>query len=273
MHKKTNDISQDTLSPEEQDRYARNMNLEGIGPEGQKRLLSSSVLVVGAGGLGSSALYYLAAAGVGTIGIVDFDVVSFSNLNRQILYKTADIDSPKLDCAAKQLSLLNPHINIQTHSIKVDKASLGPLIKAYDIVLDCVDNFPTKFAINDACVEGHKPFVHAGITQYQGQIFTRLPNTPDEPGTSAADPAPNGCLRCLFPEPPADNLMPINKVQGVLGAAAGTMGTLEAIEAIKFLTQNGELLTNRVLSFDAKQGSFRELKHKQNKTCPVCIGH
>lgn len=238
------------------ERYSRHFILEEIGGEGQAKLLESSVLVIGTGGLGSPAAYYLAASGVGRIGLVDFDKVELSNLQRQILHSTERVGEPKVTSAATALRALNPDVQVETHNVFADHTNILQLIEGYDFVVDAVDSFGAKFLINDACVLAGKPFVHAGALQFQGQLFVHTDDT--------------ACLRCIFPKPPADDAVPTCASAGILSAQVGLMGVLQAIETLKFLLGVGDLLVNRGLSFDAKRAGFKEFKFKKNSHCPIC---
>ena len=245
------------LSDEEIVRYSRQLILSEVGGKGQVRLRDARVLLVGAGGLGSPAALYLAAAGVGTVGMLDADAVDASNLQRQILHRTADIGRPKTASAAESLKALNPLIQIVAHQERLTAANAAALIDRYDVVVEGSDNFPTKFLVNDACVLAGKPFVIAGILQFIGQILTVLP------GKSA-------CYRCLFPEPPAPGAVPSCQEAGVLGAVAGTIGTLQATEVIKYLLGVGDTLAGRLLIYDALAMEFREVTVERDAHCPVC---
>ena len=249
------------LTAIQQERYARQLMLPEIGPEGQKKLLCARVLLIGAGGLGSPAALYLAAAGVGTIGLADADTVSLSNLQRQILHATPDLGRSKVESAKESLEALNPDVTVITQAQYVTEENICELIAGYDMVLDCTDNFPSKFLINDACVRARKPFAHAGIDSLQGQLITCVP------GKSA-------CFRCVFPHPPQMDIPPSAQQRPVpvLGAVAGVVGTLQAIEAIKYLTGTGELLTGRFLCFDAKAMEFYQVKLKRRDGCMCTTG-
>ena len=227
------------MTEQEQNRYARQLLLPEIDEAGQLKLKAGRVLLIGAGGLGSPAAMYLAAAGVGTIGLCDFDVVELSNLNRQVLHSTSRLGTPKIASAKAMLADLNPEVTINTHKGLVTEENIYGLIANYDFVLDCTDNFAAKFMINDACTAAEKPFCHAGIMGFCGQLMTWLP------GLGLP------CFRCVFREPPKG---PQNKA--VLGVAAGVTGTLEAMEAIKFLAGAGKLLTGTLLSCDTLAGEF-----------------
>lgn len=245
------------LTDEQMDRYSRHLILKEVGPEGQIKLLQSRVLVVGTGGLGSPVSLYLAAAGVGTIGLVDADAVDISNLQRQIIHTTADIDRPKVESAAAKLKAINPEIKIEPWLLYLDASNSLDIIRQYDFVIDGTDNFATKFLINDACVLAGVPYSHGGILRFDGQTMTVLP------GKSA-------CYRCCFHEPPPAKSVPSCSQAGILGAVAGMLGTIQAAEALKFITGAGSLLTDSLLSFDAKTMNFRRVKLRKRPDCPVC---
>lgn len=237
-------------------RYSRNIILKEVGGKGQEKLLTSKVLIVGAGGLGSPILLYLAAAGVGTLGIVDSDVVDLSNLQRQIAHFTSDVDKPKVTSAAEKISNLNPDVKVIPYKIRLDSSNIEEIIQGYDFIIDGTDNFPTKFLINDACVMHRKPFSHAGILRFEGQTFTYTPGTM--------------CYRCIFKEPPPKGVIPTCSEAGILGAVAGVIGSIQALEALKFLLGIGNLLTNRLLTYNALSGKLREITLRTNKNCPIC---
>lgn len=238
-------------------RYSRQLILDQIGGKGQMQLLQSSVLVIGAGGLGSPAALYLAAAGVGTIGIVDSDNVELSNLQRQIIHQTTDIGTAKVDSAKARINALNPETRVLTHRLFLDSQNIQELIRGYDFVIDGTDNFQTKFLINDACCLESKPFCHAGILRFEGQLMTVLA------GRSA-------CYRCVFHQPPPPGLVPSCSQAGILGVVAGVIGTLQATEAIKYLVGIGQLLTDTILIYDALTASFRKVAVHRRPDCPVC---
>ena len=249
------------FSPDELERYSRHIILKEVGVKGQKKLCAAKVLIIGAGGLGAPAALYLGAAGVGTIGIVDADEAELSNLQRQVIHGTSDIGKPKVESAAETLHDINPGVNVVTYREFVDSSNIADLIKDYDFVIDGVDNFPTKFLINDACVMGHKPFVHAGIIRFKGQLMTYVPGE-------------GPCYRCVFHDMPPKDAVPTCKQAGVIGAIAGVIGCLEALEAIKYICGIGELLTGKLLTFDALKGDFRTIKlPPRDSNCPVCGDH
>lgn len=247
------------FTEEELQRYSRHILLQDVGVEGQEKIRSGKVLVVGAGGLGSPVALYLAAAGVGTIGIVDGDVVDLSNLQRQIIHFTPDVGRPKVESAKEKIEQLNPNVKVITHKEFLMADNALDIVKDYDFVVDGTDNFPVKFLINDACVMAGKPFSHGGILRFEGQTFTHLPGT--------------ACYRCLFPAPPPANAVPTCSQTGVLGAIAGMLGTIQAAEVLKYLTGVGELLTDRLLSFNARTMNFRTIKTKRHDGCPLCGSH
>jgi molybdopterin/thiamine biosynthesis adenylyltransferase len=240
-------------------RYSRHILLQDVGVEGQEKINNGKVLIVGAGGLGSPVALYLAAAGVGTIGLIDGDVVDLSNLQRQIIHFTADVNKPKVLSAKEKINQLNPDVNVITYQALLTSENALDIIKDYDFLVDGTDNFPVKFLINDACVIAGKPFSHGGILRFDGQTFTYVPGT--------------ACYRCLFHSPPPPNAVPTCSQAGVLGAIAGMLGTIQAAETLKYLTGVGELLTNRLLSFNAKTMEFRTIKTKHSDNCPVCGSH
>lgn len=237
-------------------RYSRHIILPEVGGKGQRKLLESSVLMIGAGGLGSPAALYLAAAGVGRIGIVDFDTVDLSNLQRQILHGTEDVSRPKVESAEKRLTALNPDVRVEPHRIALSSENALDLIGRYDLVVNGCDNFPTRYLLNDACVFLRKPWVDGSILRFEGQVTSFIPGS--------------GCYRCLFPEPPPPGLVPSCQEAGVLGVLCGVIGSLEALEAIKLLLGIGRSLAGRLIFFDALNGEFRRLKVRKNSACPVC---
>lgn len=248
------------FTEEEIRRYSRNIILQEVGGIGQQKLKDAKVLVVGAGGLGSPAAFYLAAAGVGTIGIVDDDVVDLSNLQRQILHRTEDVGTPKVDSAARALSALNPGVQVKTYRTRLGAGNVMDIIREYDVIVDGVDNFSTRYLLNDACVMAGKPLVDAGILRWDGMMMTIKPRE-------------GPCYRCIFPEPPPPGVIPSCQEAGVIGAIAGVMGTLQALEAIKLILGVGETLTGRLLLFDALEGRFRQVNAARDPNCPVCGDH
>jgi len=246
-----------TLSADEMKRYSRHVIMPEVGIEGQAKLKSGKVLAIGAGGLGSPLTMYLAAAGVGRIGIVDFDVVDVSNLQRQVLHSTASIGKPKLFSARERLSALNPEIDIRTYETKLTSENALDLMVDYDIVVDGTDNFPTRYLVNDACVLLGKPNVYGSIFRFEGQA-----------SVFAIRGGP--CYRCLYPEPPPAGVVPSCAEGGVLGILPGIIGVIQATEAIKLLLGIGSTLNGRLLLFDALEMSFRELKLRRDPACPIC---
>ena len=246
-----------SLTHEEIRRYSRHLIMPEVGLEGQRKLKQASVLCVGAGGLGSPLSIYLAAAGVGRLGLVDFDVVDESNLQRQILHGTNDVGRSKLDSARDKLSQLNPNVQVETHEIRLTSENSLELFRHYDLVADGTDNFPTRYLVNDACVLSGKPNVYASIFRFEGQasVFA-LPDGP--------------CYRCLYPEPPPPGLVPSCAEGGVLGILPGLVGIIQATEVVKIILEQGESLVGRLLLFDALGMKFRELKLRRNPDCPVC---
>ena len=244
------------MTPEQRRRYNRHMILEGIGAEGQEHLLDAKVLVVGAGGLGSPVLEYLAAAGVGTLGVVDGDVVSLSNLQRQIIHTTADIGRPKVESAAEKIKALNPDVKVEQHECFLSRDNAMEIISPYDFVIDCTDNFSPKYLINDACVFLDKPFCMGGINRFSLQLTTHVVGT--------------ACYRCLFPEPPREQDVETCAMTGVLGVIAGVCGTLQATECVKFITGAGNLLTDRCLCVDALTMEWVTLHIDKNADCVLC---
>lgn len=245
------------FSPEEIRRYSRHLILPEFGARGQKALKASRVLVVGAGGLGSPAAMYLAAAGVGTLGLVDFDAVDASNLQRQILHGTPDVGRPKLESARERLTALNPHVALRTHAARLSSDNALALFREYDVVLDGTDSYATRYLINDAAVLTGVPNVSASVFRFEGQV-----------SVFGAKGGP--CYRCLYPEPPPAGMVPSCGEGGVLGVVPGVVGTLQATEALKLVAGIGEPLVGRLLVFDALDMSFRTLKVRRDPKCPVC---
>ena len=245
------------MTDEQIERYSRHIILKEVGAKGQKKLLNSKVLIIGAGGLGSPAALYLAAAGVGHIGIVDADEVDLSNLQRQVIHSTADIGKAKVKSAKESMVAINPDVEVTTYRMFVDASNVRELIREYDFIIDGTDNFPAKFLINDACVLEKKPFSHAGIIRFQGQLMTYVPGE-------------GPCYRCVFKNPPPKDAVPTCKQAGVIGAMAGTIGTLQAMEAIKYIIGKGELLTGKLLTYDALKMDFRKINLKRDCNCAVC---
>ena len=248
---------QPELTQEEIKRYSRHLIMPEVGMDGQRALKASSVLCIGAGGLGSPAAMYLAAAGVGRIGLVDFDVVDYSNLQRQLLHGTPDVGRPKLDSARDRLHALNPHVQIDTYETSLSSQNALDLFAPYDVILDGTDNFPTRYLVNDACVISGKPNAYGSIFRFEGQASVF--------GTKEGP-----CYRCLYPEPPPPGLVPSCAEGGVLGVLPGIIGVIQATEAIKLMLGIGEPLIGRFLIYDALKMRFRELKLRKDAECPVC---
>ena len=246
-----------TLTPEQRDRYGRHLLLPEIGPEGQARLLESKVLLLGAGGLGSPTALYLAAAGVGTLGIVDDDDVDVSNLQRQIIHTTDRVGTPKVDSAETAIAALNPDVKVVKYPVRLDASNIMEIIQGYDVIVDGVDNFPTRYLLNDATVRLGIPVVSASILGFDGQLSVFKPH--DGP-----------CYRCLYPVPPPAELAPSCGANGVLGVLPGTMGLLQATEVVKLVTGAGEPLVGRLLLYEALGATFTELKVRRDPECPIC---
>ncbi|MGA2000528.1 MAG: molybdopterin-synthase adenylyltransferase MoeB [Terriglobales bacterium] len=246
-----------TLSKEEILRYSRHLIMPEVGMDGQTKLKAAKVLCIGAGGLGSPLALYLAAAGVGTLGMVDFDVVDFTNLQRQIIHTTADVGRPKLDSAAEKIKAINPYVEVRPFETRLTSANALDLFRQFDIVVDGTDNFPTRYLVNDACVLTGKPNVYGSIFRFEGQV-----------SVFATEAGP--CYRCLYPEPPPPGLVPSCAEGGVLGILPGLIGVMQATEAIKLILGAGEPLIGRLLLVDALAMKFRELKLRKNPDCPVC---
>jgi molybdopterin/thiamine biosynthesis adenylyltransferase len=236
------------------ERYSRHILLKEVGVAGQMKLSKGRVLIIGAGGLGSPAAMYLAAAGVGTIGIADADAVELSNLQRQIIHSTDDIGKPKTLSARERLNAINPNVEVVPHNLYVDSKNIVGLIKNYDFIIDGTDNFSSKFLINDACVSEEKPFSHGGVLKFGGQTTTYVKGSP--------------CLRCIFKNPP-DGEVPTCRDSGVLGVVPGIIGAVQATEAVKYILKIGELLTGRLLIFDALKTDFRKVEIKLSEDC-IC---
>ncbi|MCP3978106.1 MAG: molybdopterin-synthase adenylyltransferase MoeB [bacterium] len=245
------------LNAEELARYSRHLTLPDVGVEGQVRLREASVLIVGAGGLGAPLALYLAAAGVGRIGLVDFDTVDESNLQRQVLFDTNDVGRSKVEVASERLRALNPHVKIETHAVRLEATNALDLLRRYDVVIDGTDNFPTRYLVNDACVLLRKPHVYGSIFRFEGQA-------------SLFWAGRGPCYRCLYPEPPEAGSVPNCAEGGVLGVLPGVVGTIQATEAIKIILGRGESLLGRLLLFDALEMRFRELALRADPGCPVC---
>jgi len=245
------------LNEEQIERYSRQIILPNVGGKGQEKLLSSKVLIIGAGGLGSPCALYLASAGVGKIGIVDSDKVELNNLQRQLLHSAKDVGRPKVESAKDRLLGINQDIEVITYNIRLTSENILDVIKNYDIVVDGSDNFPTRYLVNDACVLSNKPLSHGGIFRFEGQAITILPHQ-------------SACYRCLFASPPPPGLVPSCQEAGILGAVAGIIGTIQANEVLKYILGIGNLLTGKLLVFNALDSSFRQVKVPKDPKCPVC---
>ncbi len=239
------------------ERYSRNIILQEVGIEGQQKIREASVLVIGAGGLGSPALLYLAAAGVGKLGVVDFDKVDLTNLQRQVIHFTPDVGKPKVISAKEKIEALNPDVEVKTYEELLTSENIREIIREYDFVIDGTDNFRSKFLINDACYFEKKPLSHGGILRFLGQTMTIIPDK-------------TTCYRCVFNAPPPKNVVPTCSQAGILGSVAGILGTIQATEALKYITGVGELLENTLLTFDAKTFNFRKVKFNKNENCRLC---
>lgn len=248
------------LTDQQTERYARHLTLDEVGVGGQEKLLHAKVCIIGAGGLGSPAALYLAAAGVGTIGIADADVVDLSNLQRQVLHGDADIGMKKVLSAKETLQRINPELKVRTYPVYVNGENIADIIQDYDFVIDAADNFETKFLINDACVQAGKPFVHAGAIRFQGQLMSYVPGQ-------------GPCYRCIFKGPPPPGAVPSAKQAGIVGAVCGVIGSLEAMEAVKYILGAGELLVGKLLVYDGLRAQFRTVKLPARvEGCEVCRG-
>ena len=249
-----------SLTDAQRERYSRHLLLPEVGEVGQAKLLAGKVLLLGAGGLGSPAALYLAAAGVGTLGIVDLDVVDVSNLQRQIIHTTSRVGTSKVKSAAKAIADLNPDVKVVEHEERVTRDNVDRLFRAYDVIVDGSDNFPTRYLVNDASVFLNKPVVHGSIFRFDGQLTTFIPGK-------------GPCYRCLYPEPPPPHLAPSCQEAGVLGILPGLIGILQATEAVKLLLGKGESLAGRLLTYDSLKMKFRELRLRRDPSCPVCGDH
>ena len=244
------------LTPRQLDRYSRHVIMDDVGPEGQADIRDAAVLVVGAGGLGTPVIQYLAAAGVGRLGIADDDVVERSNLQRQVIHGVDDVGRPKVDSAAEAVAALNPDVEVERHETQVTAGNVEALVADHDVVVDCSDNFPTRFLLNDACVLADTPLVHGAVYQFEGQATTIDGGRP--------------CYRCLFPEAPPEGAVPDCATAGVLGVLPGTIGTIQATEVLKLLLDVGEPLTGRLLVYDARDLTAETVPIRPNPDCPVC---
>jgi len=250
-------IDKSEFTPEERERYARHLILPSVGEDGQRRLKSARVLVVGAGGLGSAVSLYLAAAGVGCLGIADDDKVSVSNLQRQILHGTSTLDRLKTASARHRLEDLNPNLEIRTHRVRISENSMSAIAESYDLVVDGTDNFETRYVINDACLHFRIPYVYGAVHQFEGQASVLC--------------ARNGpCYRCLFPSPPPDGTIKSGREAGILASIPGVIGTIQATEAIKWIVGMGDLLIGRLLVLDGAAMRFVEIRADKNPACPAC---
>jgi len=247
------------MNREQSRRYSRHLLLDGFGLEGQQRLLDARVLIVGMGGLGSPIALYLAAAGVGTLGLVDGDTVSLTNLQRQIIHGTPDVGRSKVDSAAESIIRVNPEVKVEKHELFLNEDNALDIIRDYDFVVEGSDNFSAKYLVNDACVMLGKPFCIGGINRYAGQVMTHRPGT--------------ACYRCLFPEPPAREDVETCAMVGVLGTIAGMLGTIQATEVVKCIVGVGEPLYNQLLTFDALSMQWNKLSFQHNEDCPLCGSH
>ncbi|MBM4119638.1 MAG: molybdopterin-synthase adenylyltransferase MoeB [Nitrospira sp.] len=245
------------FTDEQVTRYSRHILLPEVGGKGQKKIAQARILIIGAGGLGAPAAFYLAAAGVGTIGLIDSDTVDLSNLQRQIIHYTPDVGRSKVLSAKEKIQALNPDVRVVIHETRFVADNALQLIADYDVVIDGVDNFPAKFLINDACIMSNKPLVHGGILRFDGRVTTILPKK-------------SACYRCVFKQPPPAGLVASCQEAGVIGALAGIIGTIQATEALKLVLGIGRPLTDRLMDYDAKKATFREIKTKRNPHCPVC---
>ncbi|MBF0595799.1 MAG: molybdopterin-synthase adenylyltransferase MoeB [Candidatus Omnitrophica bacterium] len=248
-----------SLSDEQIERYSRHILLNDVGVDGQERISAGKVLIIGAGGLGSPVALYLAAAGVGTLGLADSDKVDLSNLQRQVIHFTPDVGRPKVLSARDKIKAINPDVKVNTYEIRVNAANIAGIIKDYDFIVDGTDNFAAKFLINDACVLGKKPFSHGGILRFEGQTMTFVPGS--------------ACYRCVFTAPPSKGVVPNCSQSGILGAVAGMLGTIQATEVLRFLLGKGDLLVDRLLIVEAMNMNFRVAKFSRRSDCPVCGDH
>ena len=245
------------FTDEQIERYSRHIILPEVGGSGQQKMLEARVLLLGAGGLGSPAAYYLAAAGIGNLGIVDFDQVDLSNLQRQIIHSTERIGMLKTESAKKTIQALNPDVNVTLYNEKMDSSNIMSLIKDYDYVVDGSDNFPTRYLVNDACVMKNKTLIHGSIYRFEGQVTVFKPG--DGP-----------CYRCLYPEPPPPGMVPNCQEGGVLGVLAGVIGNLQVVEVLKLILGIGKPLVGKLLIYDALNTEFRNLRLRKDTNCPIC---
>lgn len=245
------------FSEDQINRYSRHILLPEVGGKGQKKLAKARIFVVGAGGLGSPVALYLAAAGIGTIGLIDSDVVDLSNLQRQVLHHTPDVGRAKVKSAKEKILALNPDVKVETYEDRLTSHNALELISQYDVIIDGVDNFPAKFLINDACFFAKKPLVHGGILRFDGRVFTIIPDQ-------------SACYRCIFKEPPPPGLVANCQEAGIIGVVAGIIGTIQATESMKLVLGIGQPLTDRILDFNAQTTNFREIRTKRNPNCQLC---
>ena len=246
-----------SFTEEQIGRYDRQILLPDMGREGQERIRNGRVLCVGAGGLGSPVAYYLVAAGVGVLGLMEMDVVDISNLQRQLLHYTDDIGRPKVESAAEKLQALNPEVRLETYATRLTSENALEIIGRYDVVVDACDNFPTRYLVNDACVFLRKPLVHGSVLRFEGQVTTFVPGE-------------GPCYRCVYPTPPAPGEIPSCQEAGVLGAVPGLVGSLQAVEALKLVAGAGESLVGRLVVYDALEMSFRDFVLRRDPDCAVC---
>jgi adenylyltransferase/sulfurtransferase len=244
------------LTPDQVKRYSRHIIMSDVGSKGQRALMGAKALIIGAGGLGSPSAIYLSLAGVGTVGIVDFDVVELSNLQRQVLHHTADVGRPKVQSAVDNIKAYNPDVNVVVHEVRLESENAMEIICQYDLVINGADNFATRYLVNDACYLLNKPLIDGSILIFDGQATVFIPG--------------EGCYRCLFPSPPPPGMVPNCAEAGVLGALTGLVGSIQATEALKHILGIGESLSSRLLLIDALSMSFREVRLKRNPNCPLC---
>ena len=245
------------FTDEQIERYSRHIILPEVGGAGQQKMLEAKILLLGAGGLGSPAAYYLAAAGIGNLGIVDFDQVDLSNLQRQIIHSTERIGMLKTESAKKTIQALNPDVNVTLYNEKIDSSNIISIIKDYDYIVDGSDNFPTRYLVNDACVMENKTLIHGSIYRFEGQVTVFKPNS-------------GPCYRCLYPEPPPPGMSPNCQEGGVLGVLAGIIGNLQVVEVLKLILGIGEPLVGKLLIYDALKTEFRNLNLRKDASCPLC---
>jgi molybdopterin-synthase adenylyltransferase len=241
-------------------RYSRHILLPEVGGKGQKKIAEAKVLIIGAGGLGSPAAFYLAAAGVGTLGLIDSDVVDLSNLQRQVIHHTPDVGRPKVLSAKEKIEALNPDVKVVTYEERLTARNALDIFRDFHVILDGADNFPTKFLVNDACFFADRPLVHGGILRFDGRVLTIIPKK-------------SACYRCIFQTPPPPGLVASCQEAGVVGVLAGVIGTLQATEALKLILGIGHPLIDRMLDYDARRTTFREIRTRRNPRCPLCGEH